>query len=71
MVVDQDGEAWTGVMMSARCSRLDPKTGQYVEYQLPKTTNLRRVFVDNSTNPVTFWIGSNHGASIIKVEPLD
>ena len=52
-------------------SRLDPKTGQYVEYQLPKTTNIRRVFVDNSTTPVTFWVGSNHGASIVKLEPLD
>jgi streptogramin lyase len=71
VVVDKNGEAWTGSMMSDRVSRLDPKTGQYVEYQLPKTTNIRRVFVDNSTNPVTFWIGSNHGASIIKLEPLD
>jgi len=71
VVVDKNGEAWTGSMMSDRVSRLDPKTGQYVEYQLPKTTNIRRVFVDNSTSPVTFWIGSNHGASIIKLEPLD
>jgi hypothetical protein len=29
------------------------------------------MFVDNSTNPPTFWVGSNHGASIVKVEPLD
>jgi len=71
VVIDKNGEAWTGSMMSDRVSRLDPKTGQYVEYQLPKTTNIRRVFVDNSTSPVTFWIGSNHGASIIKLEPLD
>ena len=71
VVVDKNGEAWTGSMMSDRVSRLDPKTGQYIEYQLPKTTNIRRVFVDNSTSPVTFWIGSNHGASIIKLEPLD
>ncbi len=71
VVTDKNGEAWTGSMMSDRVSRLDPKTGQYVEYQLPKTTNIRRVFVDNSTSPVTFWIGSNHGASIIKLEPLD
>jgi streptogramin lyase len=71
VVTDKNGEAWTGSMMSDRVSRLDPKTGQYVEYQLPKTTNIRRVFVDNSTSPVTFWIGSNHSASIIKVEPLD
>jgi virginiamycin B lyase len=71
VVVDRNGEAWTGSMMSDRVSRLDPKTGQYVEYQLPRTTNIRRVFVDNSTSPVTFWAGSNHGASIIKLEPLD
>ena len=70
-VLDKNGEAWTGSMMSDRVSRLDPKTGTFVEYQLPKTTNIRRVFVDNSTSPVTFWAVSNHGASIVKLEPLD
>jgi hypothetical protein len=29
------------------------------------------VFVDDSTTPVTFWVGNNHGASIVKLEPLD
>jgi virginiamycin B lyase len=58
-------------MLSDRVSRLDPKTGQFVEYLLPQRTNIRRVFVDNSTTPVTFWTGNNHGASIVKVEPLD
>jgi hypothetical protein len=43
------------------------KTGQATEYLLPKSTNVRRVFVDNSTTPVTFWVGSNHGASIVKL----
>lgn len=32
---------------------------------------LAQVFVDNSTNPVTFWVGNNEGASIVKLEPLD
>jgi virginiamycin B lyase len=36
-----------------------------------RPTNIRRVFVDNSTTPVTFWVGSNDGASIVKLEPLD
>jgi streptogramin lyase len=67
----KDGSAWTGSMLNDRVSRLDVKTGQYIEYQLPRSTNIRRVFVDNSTTPVTFWVGSNHGASIIKLEPLD
>jgi virginiamycin B lyase len=71
VVTDKNGEAWTGSMLSDRVSRLDPKTGEFVEYLLPKTTNIRRVFVDNSTTPVTFWVGSNHGASIVKVEPMD
>jgi len=29
------------------------------------------VFVDNSTTPVTFWVGNNHGASIVRLEPLE
>jgi streptogramin lyase len=71
VVIDRNGEAWTGSMMSDRIVRLDPKTGRFTEYLLPNPTNIRRVWVDNSTNPVTFWVGSNHGASIVKVEPLD
>ena len=69
--LDRNGEAWTGSMLSDRVSRLDPKTGEFVEYLLPQSTNIRRVFVDNTTTPVTFWTGNNHGASIVKVEPLD
>ena len=70
-VVDRNGEIWTGGMTTDRVTRLDPATGETVEYFLPKDTNMRRVFVDNTTTPVTFWTGSNHGASIVKVEPLD
>jgi virginiamycin B lyase len=68
---DKNGELWTGGMSSDRVIRFDPKSGRTVEYLLPRPTNIRRVFVDNSTTPVTFWTGSNHGASIIKLEPLD
>jgi virginiamycin B lyase len=68
---DKNGELWTAGMSTDRVVRLDPKTGQATEYQLPKSTNVRRVWIDNSTTPVTFWVGSNHGASIVKVEPLD
>jgi streptogramin lyase len=71
VTVDKNGEVWTGSMSTDRVLRLDPKSGQFVEYLLPKETNIRRVFVDNATTPVTFWVGSNHGASIVKLEPLD
>jgi streptogramin lyase len=71
VALDKNGEAWSGSMLTDQVQRLDPKTGAFVEYLLPRKTNIRRVHVDNSTTPVTFWVGSNHGASIVKMEPLD
>jgi streptogramin lyase len=70
-VLDKNGEVWTGSMINDQVTRLDTKTGKMVQYLLPRETNIRRVFVDNTTTPVTFWVGSNHGASIVKLEPLD
>jgi len=69
--IDKDGELWSGGMASDRVLRFDPQSGNSVEYLLPRSTNIRRVFVDNSTNPVTFWAGNNHGAEILRIEPLD
>jgi len=71
VVTDKNGDAWTGSMLSDRVTRLNPTTGEAISYLMPRSTNIRRVFVDNSTTPVTFWAGNNHGASIVKVEPLE
>ncbi len=71
VTTDRNGEAWSGGEYNDRILRLNPTTGQFTEYLLPVQTNVRRVFVDNSTSPVTFWVGNNHGASIVKLEPLD
>jgi len=68
---DKNGEAWSGNEFTDTIQRLNPTNGTFVEYLLPRFTNVRRVFVDNSTTPVTFWVGNNHGASIVKLEPLD
>ncbi len=70
--VDKNGRAWTGSMTNDFVSRIDSKTGDIVEYLLPRSTNIRRVFVDNKTTAQpSLWVGSNLGASIVKVEPLD
>ena len=69
--VGKDGFAWTGSMMTDRVARVDTSSGEVVEYPLPRSTNIRRVFVDERTKPTTLWVGNNHGASIVKVEPLD
>jgi len=71
VVTDKNGDAWTGSMLSDRITRLNPATGEAISYLMPRSTNIRRVFVDNSTTPVTFWVGNNHGAAIVKVEPLE
>ena len=71
VAIDKNQEAWTGSMITDQVTRLDTRTGRMVDYLLPRETNIRRVFVDNSTTPVTFWVGSNHGASIVKLEPLE
>ena len=70
VVLDKDEHAWTGSMTTDRIARLDTRTGWFVEYLLPRSTNIRRVFVDNSTTPPTFWVGNNHGASIVKLETM-
>ena len=71
VTLDKNGELWGGSMSTDRILRMDPATGKSIEYLLLRQTNVRRVFVDNSTTPVTFWVGSNHGASIVRLTPLD
>ena len=68
---DKNGEIWASTMHTDRVVRLDPKTRNAVQYLMPSDTNMRTVFVDNSTTPVTFWVGSNHDHRLVKVEPLD
>jgi virginiamycin B lyase len=68
---DKNGEIWASTMSTDRVVRTDPKTGKTEQYLMPSDTNMRTVFVDNTTTPVTFWVGSNHDHRIVKVEPLD
>ncbi len=64
-------EVWTGSMLSDQVARLNPKTDEIVEYLLPHTTNIRRVFVQETGPRPVLWVGNNHGNAIVKVEPLD
>jgi virginiamycin B lyase len=70
-IFDNSTYAWTGGMGNDHISRLNTKTGEVVDYLLPSKTNIRRVDVDKSVNPSQLWIGNNHGAALIRVEPLE
>ena len=65
------GEVWTGSMVNDQVARLNPKTDEVVEYLLPHTTNIRRVFVEETGPRPVLWVGNNHSHAIVKVEPLD
>jgi streptogramin lyase len=67
-MIDKNEFVWTSSMTTDRLARLDIKTNEFVEYQLPRSTNIRRIFADDRTASPTIWVGNNHGASILKLE---
>ena len=70
VVLDREEFAWTGSMTTDRVARLNTKTNVFTEFQLPRSTNIRRVFTDDTQSTPTLWIGNNHGASILRAEVL-
>ena len=70
-ISDRAGFAWGGGMTNDYVGRVNTQTGETMMYLLPGTTNIRRVDVDNATNPPSFWVGDNLGATLLKVEPLE
>lgn len=52
------------------CVNQNLKNDQYEGYLLPHWTNVRRVFVQHNTPGPVLWVGNNHVASIVKLEPL-
>jgi virginiamycin B lyase len=68
---DKNGKLWASTMHTDRVVRLDPKTGETEQYLMPADTNMRSEYIDNSTTPVSFWVGSNHEHALVHVEPLE
>ena len=69
--IDRNGDIWASTMATDRVVRMNPKTAETQQYLMPSETNMRTLYVDNSTTPVSFWVGSNHAHALVKVEPLD
>ncbi len=69
--IDKNGEVWTDNMMDDKVTRLDPKTGKSVQFLMPLETNARRIAVDNYGERPGIWIGANHQAVVMHIEPLD
>lgn len=69
-VLDKAGYVWGGGMTNDYVARINTGTDEITMYLLPGTTNIRRVDVDNTTNPPSFWVGDNLGGTLTRVEPL-
>ena len=67
----KDGAVWSTGITTDRVLKLDPDSGKIVKYLLPRYSSVRRVFVDNSTTPVTIWMPNKNNAAILRLEPLD
>jgi hypothetical protein len=51
--------------------RLDPKTGEIVEYQMPTEFDSKKITYDPTTSRVILWMVNTRTARMMKVEPLD
>ena len=71
-ILDKSGHVWTGGEPTDFVTRLDPKTGEMVNYLLPTVNaNIRRVYADNFSDPPSMLVGENHRAKIVLVQPLE
>jgi streptogramin lyase len=67
---DDKTYVWTAGMDNDFAVRLNTQTGEFTEYLLPHETNVRHVEVQKSGALSSLWLGDQHGATIIRVEPL-
>jgi virginiamycin B lyase len=72
VALDSAGFAWTGGTPTDFVTRLNPKTGQMIQYLLPNSNvNIRRVRTYDLTNPPSMLIGENHQAKIALIQSLN
>ena len=57
--------------MAEQVMRLDPETGEVIEYQIPTDFDSKEVLHDPSTDRVVLWLANTRNARILRVEPLE
>jgi len=68
---DRNGYVYATSNMAERLMRLDPKTGEIVEYQIPTEFDSKKITYDPTTSRLTLWMVNTRTARMMKVEPLD
>lgn len=68
---DRNGYVYATSNMSERLMRLDPRTGEMIEYQVPTEFDSKKIAHDPKTSRSTLWMVNTRTARIMKVEPLE
>ena len=68
---DKNGYVYATSNMSERLIRLDPKTGDIIEYQMPTEFDSKKIAYDATTSRSTLWMVNTRTARMMKVEFLD
>jgi virginiamycin B lyase len=68
---DRNGYVYATSNTSERLMRLDPKTGEIVEYQMPTEFDSKKITYDPTTSRLTLWMVNTRTARMMKVEPLE
>jgi streptogramin lyase len=68
---DRNGYVYATSNMTERLMRLDPRTGEIIEYQVPTEFDSKKLAHDPTTSRSTLWMVNTRTARILKVEPLD
>ena len=71
VIWDKNGDLWTGGMTTDRVIASIPRAARRWNIRCRAIPTCAACSSTFSTTPPTFWVGSNHGASIVRVEPLD
>ena len=68
---DRNGYVYATTNTAERLMRLDPKSGEIVEYQIPTDFDSKKIAHDPTTGRTVLWMANTRAARIVKVEPLD
>jgi streptogramin lyase len=68
---DKDGWVWAPSNMSDRMFRLNPETGEIIEYLMPSEIDVKEIEFDPTSDGVAALMSNMRAARIIRIEPLD
>ncbi|WP_221793392.1 carboxypeptidase regulatory-like domain-containing protein [Aquisediminimonas sediminicola] len=68
---DAKGRIWVSATGSDRLLRLDPKTGEIVQYLMPVSYDARKVVVDVRAAKTTIWLPNKNAAQLVRIEIPD